>query len=189
MEPSTHHVAAPDSIAHLDGVGDGEPRGQQSHPPMPQQQPFHVSPSPQMAPPGTSKQARVPIVDGGLPEHMQLDTRNSLRTVQEAQIADGQQYDSTIQLFPSDTVNTQVSEPFPEKLHPVNLGQMLSSPPAATEETEVKQEPATDDNDVFAAFTNEEDTETKQAPSDVISPVDQAPIHKILSVSCLLDWA
>ena len=176
MEPSTHHVAAPDSIAHLDGVGDGEPRGQQSHPPMPQQQPFHVSPSPQMAPPGTSKQARVPIVDGGLPEHMQLDTRNSLRTVQEAQIADGQQYDSTIQLFPSDTVNTQVSEPFPEKLHPVNLGQMLSSPPAATEETEVKQEPATDDNDVFAAFTNEEDTETKQAPSDVISPVGQAPI-------------
>lgn len=181
MEPSTHHVAAPDSIAHLDGVGDSEPRGQQSHPPMPQQQPFHVSPSPQMAPPGTTKQAHVPIVDGGLPEHMQLDTRNSLRTVQEAQIADGQQYHSTIQLFPSDTVNSQISGPFPENLHSVNLGQMPSSPPAATGETEVKQVPGTDDNDVFAAFTNEglhneEDTETKQVFSDVNGPVGQAPI-------------
>ena len=69
---------------------------------------------------------------------------------------------------------------------------MPSSPPAATGETDVKQEPATDDHDVFAAFTseafhNEEDAETKQAPSDVNGPVDQAPIHKILSVSCSLD--
>lgn len=181
MEPSTHHVAAPDSIAHLDGVGDGEPCGQQSHPPMPQKQPLRVSPSPQMAPPGIAKQARVPIVDGGLPEHTQLDTRSSLRTVQEAQITDGQQYDSTTQLFPSDTVNAQISGPFPENLHPVNFGQMPSSPPAATGETEVKQEPAIDDNDVFAAFTNEdlhdeEDAETKQALSDVNGPGDQVPI-------------
>lgn len=70
---------------------------------------------------------------------------------------------------------------------------MPSSPPAATGETDLKQEPATDDHDVFAAFANkalhkEEDAETKQAPSDVNSPVEQVPIHKILSVSWRTNW-
>jgi hypothetical protein len=180
MEPYSHRVAAPGSIAHLDSVSDGKPRGQQSHPSNPQQ-PLDSSALPQTAPPGTAKQARVSNVDGGLPEHMQLDTRNSLRTVQEAQITDGQQYDNTLQLFPSDTVNVQSPGPLSENLHPVNLVQMPSSPPAATRETEVKQQPATDDHDLFSAFTNEdsheeENIETEQVSNDVRGAVDQVPI-------------
>jgi hypothetical protein len=180
MEPSTHHAATPDSIAHIDGAIDGGPHGQQSHP-QNSQQPFDSSTLPQTAPPGTAKQARVASVDGGLQEHMHLDTRNSLRTVQEAQITDGQQYDNTLQLFPSDTVNAQSSGPLSKNLHPVNLVQMPSTPPAATGETEVKQGPATDDHDLFSTFTNEdsyeeENIETKQVSDDVRGAVAQVPI-------------
>ena len=181
MRPSTHHVAAPDSIAHLDGVGDSETCDQNSHPPILQQQPLDSSAILQMAPPETAKQARVTNVDGGLQEHMHLDPRNSPQKVQEAQVLDERQYEDTTQLFPSHKIDVQTSEPLLEHLHAVNPIQMPSGPHVATGEIEVKPEPTIDDRDLFETFTNEdlhneEDAETKQAPSDVNGPVDQVPI-------------
>ena len=193
MRPSTHHVAAPDSIAHLDGVGDSETCDQNSHPPILQQQPLDSSAILQMAPPETAKQARVTNVDGGLQEHMHLDPRNSPQKVQEAQVLDERQYEDTTQLFPSHKIDVQTSEPLLEHLHAVNPIQMPSGPHVATGEIKVKPEPTIDDRDLFETFTNEdlhneEDAETKQAPSDVNGPVDQVPIRKISSVSWRAHW-
>lgn len=180
-EEQALEVAVPGLIAHLDGASDGESHGQQSQTPIPQQQPFDSSASSHMAPPGIAEQARVPILNDDLPEHMQLDTRNSLPIVQEAQMTDGQQYDNTMQHFPSQAINSQTSGPVSKNLNPVNLVHMPSIPLAATRETEVKQELATDYHDVFAAFTNEasheeENAETEQGSNDVSGAVDRVPI-------------
>ena len=184
MEPSAHHVATPDSIAHLDSVSDGEPCDQQSHSPIPQQQPFASLASFQMAQPETAKQARVASVDGGPQEHTHLDTCNSPQTVQAAQITDERQSDDTIQLFSSHTVNFQTSGPLPEHLHAYNTIQMRSGSPVATGEIEVKPEPTIDYRDLFETFTNEdsydknsqENTKTERASNDVSGLVDQEPI-------------